>query len=97
MFNKTDEISSAAPEGAQVIETSESRADEEATENTLSSLLKPGESHPLGFEKPGSGFLWYINHPPTAEEVIQRMKDLPNRREKIIAAIRKSQDRNISS
>lgn len=97
MYNKTDEIPPDAVEIAYTTETAKSGTDEESSEKTRPRLPKPNEPRPPGFEKPGSGFIWYINHPPSEEEVVQRMKDLPKRKEAIIAAIRKSQNRDISS
>lgn len=83
MFDKLDEIPSAAPETDETPKT--------GTEERPR-LMKEGEPRPKGFEEPGSGFRWYITHQPTQEEVIRRMEDFINRKDEFIAAIRKSQN-----
>ena len=97
MYNKTDEIPPDTAETTQTRDTAESGEGAASIEETRPRLPKPNEPRPPGFEEPGSGFIWYINHPPTAEEALQRMKDFPKRREAFIAAIRKSQNRDLPS
>ena len=57
-----------------------------AEERTANEAIETSENA----EKRLTPFQEYLAHPPTREEVLQRMSDFPKRREAFIAAIRKT-------